>query len=454
MNTPASNESANALPHVLVGEILTLDDGGPEPSLGEQLTEGDDDQRGGDDAVVRLREVAGEDDDDDELADPLRTEAEPRPDHPPERVTLRCSTASSRSFEDQLELGVAAALELGRHQRNGVEDEQMAIVHRLPEHLAEDVREHDGVCRALGRRQRQEGVPEEQQAEEPDHTALHQVLERLVADVGTVGVEVEPADRSGAGPPRGLGQLLDRLFPERRAEPAAAVEASRVEPGLGLTASQICERVVAEHGDHQQREDRDQPPAADEPLRPVDVGDPEIPQADAELEHRAEGAGREDAHERGADDRQLHRPAERRAGPADEPDGEEVARDVRIRERPRRTELVTARGGELDRAEHDGDPDRAVAQPDGAFAAATEDVDRGKEREDRGEVPDQAARRLVEPAATRTYCSTLAENIDGRILSTPVAGGFVGAYIAMYASSNGQPSTNHADFDWFEYHGN
>ena len=49
---------------------------------------------------------------------------------------------------------------------------------------------------------------------------------------------------------------------------------------------------------------------------------------------------------------------------------------------------------------------------------------------------------------------TLAEKIDGRILSTPVAGGFVGAYIAMYASSNGQPSANHADFDWFEYHGN
>jgi xylan 1,4-beta-xylosidase len=45
----------------------------------------------------------------------------------------------------------------------------------------------------------------------------------------------------------------------------------------------------------------------------------------------------------------------------------------------------------------------------------------------------------------------LAENVDGRILSTPVAGGFVGAYIALYASSNGQPSANHADFDWFEY---
>jgi xylan 1,4-beta-xylosidase len=47
----------------------------------------------------------------------------------------------------------------------------------------------------------------------------------------------------------------------------------------------------------------------------------------------------------------------------------------------------------------------------------------------------------------------IAEGIDGRILSTPVAGGFVGAYIAMYASSNGQPGTNYADFDWFEYVG-
>ena len=47
----------------------------------------------------------------------------------------------------------------------------------------------------------------------------------------------------------------------------------------------------------------------------------------------------------------------------------------------------------------------------------------------------------------------LIENVDGRILSTPVAGGFVGAYIAMVASSNGQPSTNYADFDWFEYTG-
>ena len=45
----------------------------------------------------------------------------------------------------------------------------------------------------------------------------------------------------------------------------------------------------------------------------------------------------------------------------------------------------------------------------------------------------------------------IAEGINGRMLSTPVAGGFVGAVIAVYASSNGQASTNVADFDWFEY---
>ena len=47
----------------------------------------------------------------------------------------------------------------------------------------------------------------------------------------------------------------------------------------------------------------------------------------------------------------------------------------------------------------------------------------------------------------------LAEHIDGRILSTPVAGGYVGAYIGLYATSSGQPSENAADWDWFEYIG-
>jgi alpha-N-arabinofuranosidase len=48
---------------------------------------------------------------------------------------------------------------------------------------------------------------------------------------------------------------------------------------------------------------------------------------------------------------------------------------------------------------------------------------------------------------------SVAEGVDGRILSTSLAGGFVGAYIGMYASSDGQPSANIADFDWFEYVG-
>lgn len=47
----------------------------------------------------------------------------------------------------------------------------------------------------------------------------------------------------------------------------------------------------------------------------------------------------------------------------------------------------------------------------------------------------------------------LAGNINGRILSTDVAGGFVGAYIGMYASSRSSESSNFADFDWFRYSG-
>jgi alpha-N-arabinofuranosidase len=48
---------------------------------------------------------------------------------------------------------------------------------------------------------------------------------------------------------------------------------------------------------------------------------------------------------------------------------------------------------------------------------------------------------------------TVSKGVDGRLLSTPVASGFTGAYLGMYASSSGQPSQNVADFDWFEYQG-
>ncbi|MNC13386.1 Beta-xylosidase [compost metagenome] len=42
---------------------------------------------------------------------------------------------------------------------------------------------------------------------------------------------------------------------------------------------------------------------------------------------------------------------------------------------------------------------------------------------------------------------------DGRVLSTDLAGGFTGAYLGMYASSQGADSANYADFDWFSYEG-
>ncbi|HEV8247470.1 MAG TPA: glycoside hydrolase family 43 protein, partial [Polyangiaceae bacterium] len=40
---------------------------------------------------------------------------------------------------------------------------------------------------------------------------------------------------------------------------------------------------------------------------------------------------------------------------------------------------------------------------------------------------------------------------ETRYLSTEVAGGFTGVYLAMYASGNGRPCMEPADFDWFEY---
>jgi alpha-N-arabinofuranosidase len=38
-----------------------------------------------------------------------------------------------------------------------------------------------------------------------------------------------------------------------------------------------------------------------------------------------------------------------------------------------------------------------------------------------------------------------------RYLSTEVAGGFTGTYLAMYATGSGRPASVPAFFDWFEY---
>lgn len=43
--------------------------------------------------------------------------------------------------------------------------------------------------------------------------------------------------------------------------------------------------------------------------------------------------------------------------------------------------------------------------------------------------------------------------LDGRVLSTDRAGGFIGAMIGLYASGDGGPSEAVADFDYFEYQG-
>lgn len=46
---------------------------------------------------------------------------------------------------------------------------------------------------------------------------------------------------------------------------------------------------------------------------------------------------------------------------------------------------------------------------------------------------------------------TLADHVDARMLSTDVAGGFVGTTIGIYATANGQASNTVADFDYFMY---
>ncbi|WP_041537467.1 glycoside hydrolase family 43 protein [Pseudopedobacter saltans] len=45
------------------------------------------------------------------------------------------------------------------------------------------------------------------------------------------------------------------------------------------------------------------------------------------------------------------------------------------------------------------------------------------------------------------------DKVDGRYLSTKIAGGFVGCIIGLYASSNGQPSSNEAHFKYLDYTG-
>lgn len=47
----------------------------------------------------------------------------------------------------------------------------------------------------------------------------------------------------------------------------------------------------------------------------------------------------------------------------------------------------------------------------------------------------------------------LKDGVDASFLSTKVAGGFVGCLFALYGTSNGEPTTSVASYDWFEYKG-
>lgn len=48
----------------------------------------------------------------------------------------------------------------------------------------------------------------------------------------------------------------------------------------------------------------------------------------------------------------------------------------------------------------------------------------------------------------------IAENLDGKHLSTRISGGFIGNVYAMYATSNGEKSDNKASFKYLKYSGN
>lgn len=53
-------------------------------------------------------------------------------------------------------------------------------------------------------------------------------------------------------------------------------------------------------------------------------------------------------------------------------------------------------------------------------------------------------------AVKRNKWVLMLDNVDGKFLSTKVAGGFVGTMYAMYATSNGKPTENAAIYNWFE----
>jgi alpha-N-arabinofuranosidase len=53
-------------------------------------------------------------------------------------------------------------------------------------------------------------------------------------------------------------------------------------------------------------------------------------------------------------------------------------------------------------------------------------------------------------ASKKDKWQLLKANVDGKFLSTKIAGGFVGSMYAMYATSEGKASSAKAYYNWFE----
>lgn len=90
------------------------------------------------------------------------------------------------------------------------------------------------------------------------------------------------------------------------------------------------------------------------------------------------------------------------------------------------------------------------------------DVKRPYQKEICGEMEWNSDTVLLELKAEgqkNTFCATdaegevsvLASDLDGGFLGSETAGGFVGAYVGMFASGNGREGENFASFDFFSY---
>ena len=57
-------------------------------------------------------------------------------------------------------------------------------------------------------------------------------------------------------------------------------------------------------------------------------------------------------------------------------------------------------------------------------------------------------------AEKKNQWKLLKDEVNASFLSTKIAGGFVGCLFALYGTSEGEPTTSVARYDWFEYKGN